>query len=781
MQAPYCNIQKHFPHASETTQNTDFTTRGVKELEDTQEVALGSYQDAAPIVTSSVNSQVIQSPYSGFNLETFDLSEILNREYPISTFTWSTSQAAYTSLGFQDFPSALFTQSFIADKIKNFRGFRGGIRVTARVTSANVNYGSIIMAFVPDTASDPYNGGRISSLDRLSGFPHVILSASQSNTAVLDIPFIYSQRYIDLLNYTAGCLGRVYYRVFNPLTNVFGDITDVEVFTTAQFVEAEVMIPFSPQSNPQRSKAAAVQSAKSRRISRPNHEAYQKASSGVISGTLESMDDLIGSLSTIPFVAPLAGLYDAFSKPAQGLLKIAGLDKPTSLARTDVVKYNPYSDIANARGIDTCAKLAVDPENGITTQPVVGGVTHDEMDLTYIAGTPVLLNTQTFGVASAIGSQVEIFTSDLTQNEWSYPHFLVGLARWYSGSPKIKVYITASNFHSARIVFYYSNTNTSWQNCYHRVVDIQGDTEVDMTLPYTSSFPVSGTGVVNPMKLYAVLLSYSQADPTLNTPIYLNTYFAMASDFRMYGPMNIMVNSTFTPQSNPRLDFQKNFEGIHPSVTGYKQENMVCGEEITSYRDLVHRYSTIRRIQCNTEFSRYEGRGNCTSTGFAGLEKLGLIFRFHRGSCRFKMIQRDNKYRGVIHYPPGSVPGTGPLFEGTTFSSMINPVLEFELPYYSNVLYEENTVDSSHKFMVVGTTAAPDDRVLMLKAGGDDFSFHFLCPPPPLDTPAVNGYGNIAIKTFLDEQAPFNTQTTVLTNPLPVQVTNVPLPVDVAP
>lgn len=716
---------------------------------------MGSYQDAAPIVTSSVNSEVIQTPHSGFNIETFDLSEILNREYPLNTYSWSTAGASNFTIGFQDFPGALFAQSFIADKIKNFRGFRGGIRVTARITSANVNYGCVMMAFVPDPTADAYNGGRTVDIDHLSGFPHVLLSASQSNTAVLDIPFIYAQRFIDLRNFTTSCLGRVIYRVVNPLTNVFGDVTDVEIFTTAQFVEAEVMLPFSPQSNPQRTKGAALASARSRKVVRPNHEAFKKSSSGVISGTLEAVDDIIGTLSTIPFVAPLAGLYSAFSKPTQGLLKIAGLDKPTSLARTDVVKYNPYSDIANSRGIDTSAKLAVDPENGITTQPVVGGVTHDEMDLSYIAGTPVLMNIQTFSAADAIGTQKEVFTTNLKAVEWSYPHFLVGLAQWWSGSPKIKLYIMASNFHSVRVVFYYSNANTQWQNCYHRVVDIQGDTEVEMTLPYSDSTIASGT-IVEPMKLYATLLSYSQADPSVTSPIYINTYFAMASDFRLYGPTSSMLNSTFIPQSNPRLDFQNNFEGIHPSISGYAQKNLICGEEITSYRDLVHRYTTIRRVLEDSEVSRYEGAGNGTATGFVGLEKLGLIFRFHRGSCRFKMIQRDNYYRSVLHY----IAGSPNLFEGTTFSSVMNPVLEFELPYYSNNMFEENGKNSPHKFIVVGKGSTAQNRVLMLKAGGDDFSFHFLCPPPNYDFPAVTGYGNIAIETFLNEQLPFDTTIT---------------------
>ena len=662
-------------------------------MRDTQEVALGSYQDAAPIVTSSVNSQLIQSPYSGFNLETFDLSEILNREYPINTFGWQTNQARNFTIGTQDFPGVLFTQQFISDKIKNFRGFRGGIRVTARVTSANVNYGAIMMAYVPNPTADAYYGGRVADLDHLSGFPHVILSAAQSNTAVLDIPFIYNQRFIDLRNYTSSSMGRVIYRVLNPLTNVFGDVTDVEIFTTAQFVEAEVMVPFSPQSNPQRAKQAAVASVKSRKVTRPNSEAFKKSSQGVISGALESMDDIVGSLSSIPFVAPLAGLYDAFSKPTQSLLKIAGLDKPTSLARTDIVKYNPYSDIANARGIDTSSKLAVDPENGITTQPIVGGVSHDEMDLTYIAGTPVYMETQQFTAADAIGFQRQLFTTDLKSVEWSYPHFLVGLAQWWSGSPKIKIYIMASNFHSVRIAFYYSNANTSWQNCYHRIVDIQGDTEVEMTLPYVHSYAAAGS-MVEPMKLYAVLLSYSQAQPALVTPVYMNVYFAMASDFRLYGPTSSMVNSTFIPQSNPRLDFQRDFDGIHPSVTGYAQRNMICGEEVTSYRDLVHRYTTIRRVTEDNETSRYEGRGNAGNTGFVGLEKLGLIFRFHRGSCRFKMIQRDNWYRSVLHYQVGS-PN---LFEGTTFSSMMNPVLEYELPYYSNLCAELSPFSSYNKF-----------------------------------------------------------------------------------
>jgi len=345
-------------------------------------------------------------------------------------------------------------------------------------------------------------------------------------------------------------------------------------------------------------------------------------------------------------------LYNTVAKPITRIAKVLGLDKPTSLARTQIGKINPYSDIANSRGIDTSVKLGVDPENAISTQPVVGGVSTDEMDIAYIAGTPTYYGTTTIDNTVPNNYTWSIFNTDMSTIGFSYANWLIQNVQYYSGSYKIKLYITASNMHAARVCFFLNTTPTAWQSCYHRIVDIQGDTEVEITLPYWDSTIQTKT-MNTPMQLYMRLLAYSQPQETVTTPIYVNTYIAMASDFRISGPVNNLLSldplptlvmdehgeESFIVESNPRLDFQQDFQPLHESMTGYEQTNLVVGEKILNYRDFVHRYVPLRQID-NTSNAAYEGRGNLGIGMYTGLELYGLIYRFNRGSIRCTCAER---------------------------------------------------------------------------------------------------------------------------------------------
>ena len=165
------------------------------------------------------------------------------------------------------------------------------------------------------------------------------------------------------------------------------------------------------------------------------------------------------------------------------------------------------------------------------------------MAVTYIAGTPMLVDEFTFDATTPIGHDTQICDTDIAHLPWTYAGWLANLTNHHSGSMKIKVYISASTLQAARVVFYVNTVAGKWQDCYHRVVDILGDTEVEMVLPYTSvefarnnaNFPDAAGDP--PMYLYMQLLSYSPPQNAVNVPVYVNIYAAAASDFRLYGPL----------------------------------------------------------------------------------------------------------------------------------------------------------------------------------------------------------------------------------------------------
>lgn len=726
-----------------TTDNTQYTDRAANAPVPTQTVELGLYHDTAPIVSTAINSELIQAPYRNINMETFDLSEVLKREYELSSFTWSSVSPTNTYVASYNFPEDLLAQPFIADKIRGFRNFVTGIRVSFRMSSNTFNYGRLMVVYRPDVGDDVFYTRRATTIEQISGFPHIIVSASSSEVGVFDIPFVLNRRALDRsATSDPQALGTLSVIVLNPLTNTYGVASNVTVFVTAQFVDFKMYVPYAPTSGME--------------------ESIDKSKNNIISGVLEKTADIASMVKSVPFVSGYASAYEGTARILAAGAKMIGLDKPTSLARTNIDKVNPYSDIANSRGIDCSNKLAVDPENKISTYPNVAGQTVDEMDINYICGTPTLASVFSVGTSTAVGANIKVCDTDVVRNNWTYAGWISDLCGYHSGSCKVKLYISASTMHACRVIFYINTVATKWQDCYHKVVDILGDTEVEMTLPYTSSYLVrtnlSDTTIDDPtMSLWMRVVSYSQPQTAVNTPIYFNVYLASASDFKVYMPLDRIAAVTgmpttlkadateYEPHSNPRVDFSKPFEPIHPSVRGFEHDGLIMGEQIRSYRDFVHRYCPIRAIDPLADTSVYEGRGNFGPYGYLGLEMYGLIYQFWRGSIRFKLMQFNNDLNSVavMHEPMGVA------VSGTTLSSGVNPLLEFEVPFYSPVMFRHTGDEAPLNLRGSGV-----HDMYLLKAGGDDFSFHFLCPPPTYNVPFNNNCGITGLAAFLTNNQP---------------------------
>lgn len=687
------------------------TSRAVNNLEVTQEVQLGAYYDAAPVVSSAAAETLLEGPYSHFNMEEYNLNAALQREYLIGIYNWADSAAAGTALTTINFPGALFNQPFISEKLANFKFFKGGIRLFVRIASNRFLYGKLMVIFNPTNNI----GKNIAStdLEYLSGFPHMLVSASSNEAAIFDLPFVSQYRALDMANYQTGEMGGVKIVVLNPLTDVQGNAATVQVCVFAQFLDAKLMLPmdYIPTSN-------------------PKVESRNKSAKGIISGTLEAAQPLASALERIPFVAPYATTFKRLSKPASSFAKMLGLNKPTTTAVTQVGKINPFVDLSSGKGLDLAPKLAMDPENQISTMCNMAGMAHDEMDLVTLAGTPMFTTAMT--MTNATGAQFLTYLAPVYGGGNDYPTYVDFVAQnfnWVSGSLKFKFYITASLFHSARFVFWLTNdsvTGGNWENCYHQVVDIQGDSEVDMTVAYPAKEVVWDYNNTNANSwcIWVKALSWSEPDPVVAAPIFINVYKAGDSDIRFYGlkEMRYAASSeTWIATSNPRADFAKPFQPLHPTFTGYSQNGFVCGEEYKSVRDIVHRYHAKRSPALGGTVSVYEGGGSLGTKSYIGVELWGLVYKYWRGSIRMKHMQKDGTmgctymtYNGVTN------------FVGPALSCSTNPVIEYEAPYYDNRLMLPTT-DASPITVKSSSVYA---RYIM-SAAGDDFSFHFITPPPP--------------------------------------------------
>lgn len=710
------------------TRNTENTYTSVNTITETQSVQLGSYEDAHQVSSSAVAQNTYQAAYEETNMETFTLDQVLNREYPVATITWNTG--AVGELAAINFPDVLFNKPFIADKLRDFRLFKGGIRLSVRVGASQFLYGKIMVSYDPMTYNNSRRTGLSTGSAALytnSGYPHILISASASEAGILDVPFINDKRALDIPNYLTGEMGTFRIHVLNELRNILAEPGSCTILVTAQFINAKVFLPhdrFVPQSKRHNTK-----------------EADNKAYRHTISQKYENSFAETAGIAVTKLVRPVEDFYETVLKPGAAAMTMLGLSKPTSLDRTAIVKVNPFHDYNTGKGIDTSVSFGMDPDNQISCAPVVGGITEDEMSLKYVVGTPSLVGIYSFVNGS---SPLRIGSSGPFEAAYqlSFVDFITQNFNYWSGSYKFKIYITASNMHSIKGVFYLSDSpeTDQWENCYHKVVDIQGDTEVMFSIPYTSPLVVSRV-TNNDYDVYFRILSWSQASGA-SSPITLNVYKAGGSDFR-FGALREME---FQVQSNPRKDFAHNFEPLHPSMTGYIPENIVFGEEYTTIREIIHRYFAYGATN-STLCPHYRGIGTSAVNVYTGVELFGLLYRFWRGSMRWKFIQKDTNVRIFLPYLNGSDVATNTKLVSAVFSSSANPVAECSLPYYDNILFH-TTRPANDTGMGVWTDIRAGQYET--KAAGDDFSFHFLCGPPFGSLVRCRDtYGTRNLRTFL--------------------------------
>jgi len=264
-------------------------------------------------------------------------------------------------------------------------------------------------------------------------------------------------------------------------------------------------------------------------------------------------------------------------------------------------------------------------------------------------------------------------------------------------------------------------------------LEVQGDTEVEFVVPYTGqTFCNSKSDNVNwpQMQVYAAILSWSQPDDTIGNAIYLNTYIAAAPDFRVGGP----IDTKYVCQCNPREDFTQEFQPFHSSMTGYSQEGFIWGEDIRTLRDIVHK--PIPRVAATNATIDPITTSRTAGVTLHGLDMIAMFYRFWRGSVKVKIMnaKADTTYRSLIMRYPATSGGVQNYSQGIGVNNPNMNSYEAEIPYYQPNLFDMTGSTPFYKRNIM--TNATTSGFICIGAG-DDFSLHWLCPPP------TGGYVNM--------------------------------------
>jgi len=211
-------------------------------------------------------------------METFSLDNILNREIELEETFWTHDQSTNTTIQTFTFPRDMLNV-FIKEKMRGFKYFKSDIRLTFRMNSNALNLGTIMIAVNPDHLYDPVWDNVADCYD-LSGYPHLIMSASTNDTCSIDLPFVFQNRFLDMASDPWETqIGQVKIKVLNALRSVNpANLQQAEIVTTAQFINPTLVLPLPVK------------------VSSHASEAELKAQNFSISNTLNNMSMLTSSI-----------------------------------------------------------------------------------------------------------------------------------------------------------------------------------------------------------------------------------------------------------------------------------------------------------------------------------------------------------------------------------------------------------------------------------------------------------------------------------------------------
>jgi hypothetical protein len=212
------------------------------------------------------------------------------------------------------------------------------------------------------------------------------------------------------------------------------------------------------------------------------------------------------------------------------------------------------------------------------------------------------------------------------------------------------------------------------------------------------------------------------------------TYKCGASDMRFGGLLDQVYTITsaevepgpddFETHSNPRLDFNKDFEPIHPAFTGYAVENLVFGETLTTLREYAHRMMPMQRTVGAATFP-YLLFSRASAQVKYGQDVFALFYRFWSGSVRVKGYLNDFNVNAIMYsyYTPENT-----CIVGAPVNNPTNNSMEAEWAYYEGCAFDVISHTSALVPKVYETRTSAG--VYWCKGYGDDFSYRWLILPP---------------------------------------------------
>jgi len=416
---------------------------------------------------------------------------------------------------------------------------------------------------------------------------------------------------------------------------------------------------------------------------------------------------------------------------------------------------------------------------------------------------PSLISTFDFNSSDTVGSIIWRQVVHPLYNDhynvvsgtvWTFqPTILSNYASLFAGwrgDIQYSIYFACSKFISSRVriewipIVDFTTTDTTMElegNNINKVVDINGDTLVNFTVPYikqrhwsdisnykTVSVPSSGlddtmhNGMIRISLVNAVsIISGSSATNTVRAVVFssggdsfqvafpcaLNNHYSeilntttqitrdrFSNKTKQQPPKSVLKAKAHTGNLlnisylNLRELFRNQFDSLVPGRLTYIK-GVEVGEEISSFSELMRRYEFWQNVAVATSGTvALDLFSTVVSATAQRYSRINNSFMFYRGSWRLKFVSNINHIAKVTCSAYGN---DGNVFGGQNpllLQNMAqNPMIEvqvpfyFPFPYYSHDLYA--TEDEPDPSVVINQTSGGSVTYETYLAVGDDFKY----------------------------------------------------------
>jgi len=621
------------------------------------------------------------------------VGDLLTRRYLVASFEWTSSDTFGTQFAKLDFPDALLAKPFIVQKLQRFRYFRAGVRVTVELNGNTGAAGALLFWHYP------YAGGRVFSTAEKRLLNPVVISAQKASSVTVEIPYLYPHSWLDMTSASDRMdkIGTIGFQVLSQLRKLSESVSDVHARVFAEFVNPEVSWPVprdilptveahgkrlrGAQGPPANDRTGYRSEAPSRAVAA--EEAKEKSSKGVISGVARAVGTVAPTLSVIPEVGLPLSLGAQVIGSLAPLLESMGLGKPNNTSAVQYMVPQVFNGWAHMCGLSNTARLAADPD-----QSLLGPTVPDPCyDLRELAQRPSYVGGGVLSPEQAPGQLVYTFNlkdgppgdTHIAWDTWVRNGFSM-----YKGGIKFKVQFWSTQMVTCRVAIVLMengvnfNLDSSLPDAPIKIVDIEGDCEIDFTVPYVDVVPYRDRNASPPFALHMHVIN-PVSSLTGDMEIGFSVWRAFADDFQAQFPELWYTAQLPVPEAHGYVNeqFKEPFEPLAYGAIGFADAGWVADEQVYDLRAIMKR-PILTQIISGTEPYDYDpwyrlGQAQVNGKNHPFLYWL-LAFNYVRGSIRNHWTTRPPSYQAV---GKAAVP----------LSNSSQPFEEFELPWYSQIPY----------------------------------------------------------------------------------------------